>query len=73
VEEEIRQCKAYIKDALHGQEQLREIHNPEADALVQKEEEEIKALENKREEVLQKFFGGGYGTSLATHGMLLSV
>lgn len=73
VEEQIRQCKAYTRDALHGQEQLREIHIPEVQAQFQREEQEIAALEQEIEQLLSTTFGGACGTSLAAYGMLLSV
>jgi len=73
VEEQIRQGKAYTRDALHGQEQLREIHIPEVEAQFQREEQEIAAFEQEIEQLLSRMFGGACGTSLAAHGMLLSV
>jgi purine nucleoside permease len=73
VEEQIRQGKAYTRDASHGQEQLREIHIPEVEAQFQREEQEIAAFEQEIEQLLSRVFGGACGTSLAAHGMLLSV
>ena len=71
-EEQIRQCQAYIERALHGQEQLQGIHIPEAEAQIQREEEEYEASEAEITELLSALLSA-YGTSLAAHSMLLSV
>ena len=58
--------------AWYGQEQLQEIHSPEAEAQIQREEDEFEASEQEIRELLSGMFGA-YGTCLAAHSMLLSV
>ena len=58
--------------AWYGQEQLQEIHSPEAEAQIQREEDEFEASEQEIRELLSGMFAA-YGACLAAHSMLLSV